>query len=89
MFLSVTVCKGSRLLSLGESSDTKFAHLDENMVKSEKHQNLSMKDQICSHYSLMLYAGAVLFFSYLGNKLLGKYKERGEKMKAIKKLKKE
>ena len=88
MFIAVSVCKGSKFLS-SEEPETKYEHLSDSMVRSEQNQNIPLKDQVCRHYSILLYTGAVLFFSYLGNKLLGKYKERSEKMKAMRAMKKE
>ena len=89
MFIAVTYCKGYRNFFASESQDQKFEHLSESMINNEQRRDLTVKEQICRNYSLLLYAGAVLFFSYIGHKLLGKYKERGEKMKAIRKMKKE
>ena len=89
MFISVAYCKGTRFLTGGDTEEVKYSHLSDDMVKKGQDPNMSIQQQICHNYSYLLYSGAVLFFSYLGNKMLGKYKERGEKMKAIRKLKKE
>eukprot|EP00331_Platyophrya_macrostoma_P018423 CAMPEP_0176475666 /NCGR_PEP_ID=MMETSP0127-20121128/43729_1 /TAXON_ID=938130 /ORGANISM="Platyophrya macrostoma, Strain WH" /LENGTH=273 /DNA_ID=CAMNT_0017871279 /DNA_START=169 /DNA_END=990 /DNA_ORIENTATION=+ len=84
MFIAVAFCKGSRILT-GATEELQYSHISGDLIKSEMNRNLSTRE----HYSLILYAGAVLFFSYLGNKMLGKYRERGEKMKQIRAMKKE
>ena len=91
IFIAVSVCgvKGGQELNEKHKANLQenYSHLPSEFVQEEKYKGASMHDQFCRNHTLMLYGGAVLFFSYLGKKLVTRFQKRRTSIKAAKKAK--
>lgn len=89
IFLSVSLCSTTKAAEQQafEQNQVNYTHFSPNLVHDEFYKNAPFKDQVCRHHSKILYLGAAMFFSYIGGKLLKRYKQKASIKKNKQKLK--